>query len=898
VLRRILTIIKYELLMQIKTMRFKGMIALSMFFSFALYQMSVYHMELKPSHTFLNFEVMPFYLIAIIFAGLYSMGRIRKTGMHSILMVKPFNTFHLALGQMLGGLISLLIPLFIIFFTTGLIMKWQFEIEYPFKLLFYVILHMMIPAICCILSVTIWIRTCFKNNIVSIIIIGFIVVGAAVLGSNLHIYNPDPGMKIHIFTPFVSHVSPKYWEIIHHLESQNSPISFLKKSDWFNFSLSMIFCFIFLTLSTYHLRRTEPQRKVLGSYGRRWYHAPTFLKIACDLKIDPHVKFRTHLLLVIMIIFLISKTVWGVFWPYYKTRMEYKKNISNVSTKKMEELYNAGYVHKDSILPIITIRDSIIRTDKKLTQEITFECTPHKNVGPTSRTLAVIAPFSMWDMTIKKISIENNNIPFITYNGYTYIEGKDIIIYCNGQKYIMKIKSKNKPGIMSSREEASFSIVRLKGYYFIHGKRKLRLDRDYGRFDWRNKFLWPSRYEITKNAKETLISTPVEPEIVEMPKTKNKFRKYIFNIPKEKNGPLSQIIFTNGWMKKVEYKNEKCRIDFIVPSDKVKIFREILELADPVISEFCSIYHIETEEPLRIDSNRGMINFYLSEIKRTCKIYRRKGGIYHWRRGQYFKQFDELEAELLKEIFRKYFCQGGTINDFNNLWDIQRFIEPNLNRGMNNHLSLSNDFKSGEFQNVTISMDTKRINKIKKLPRKDVSDIPLFQMLYLIMGKEKFISMLNILRPELYKDFVSPEMVEKAAKKAYGKPLKRFFDYWLRNGKDFPCFKINRAEAKIISSNDDETSYSVEVDITNIGTGRILVPVYLQSGKSGQTAKVWIGPGETVTWKTSSKKLPGKIIVDPEGWILKAPYWDKKNKIWYFWADKKIEIISNDGDGS
>ncbi|HUT23273.1 MAG TPA: hypothetical protein VM492_02900, partial [Sumerlaeia bacterium] len=80
-LRLPLTIVRYELLMQIKSIRFKGMCALALLFGFGLFQTGVYSQELRPSGSFLSMKVLPFYLLAIVFAGLFSMGRIRKTGM-------------------------------------------------------------------------------------------------------------------------------------------------------------------------------------------------------------------------------------------------------------------------------------------------------------------------------------------------------------------------------------------------------------------------------------------------------------------------------------------------------------------------------------------------------------------------------------------------------------------------------------------------------------------------------------------------------------------------------------------------------------------------------------------------------------------------------------------------
>ncbi|MCX7000713.1 MAG: hypothetical protein NT106_10550, partial [Candidatus Sumerlaeota bacterium] len=115
-MRKLLSIIYYEFLMQVKSMRFKGLCVLAFFFNFAIYEGGLNTQEINPTNTFLSFDMAIFYWLVAIMAGLFSMGRIRKTGMHPILMPRPIPTYFLALGQMVAAFLSLMILAFLYFF--------------------------------------------------------------------------------------------------------------------------------------------------------------------------------------------------------------------------------------------------------------------------------------------------------------------------------------------------------------------------------------------------------------------------------------------------------------------------------------------------------------------------------------------------------------------------------------------------------------------------------------------------------------------------------------------------------------------------------------------------------------------------------------------------------------
>ena len=137
-MRQLLTIIRYELLMHLKSARFKGILLIVLVADLALYRAGANNQEFNPRLFFLaqvGGRIFPagflfFYLMVAVFTGLFSIGRVRTSGMHPILMTMPFPTFKLMAGQLVAGLLSLVIPMALLFFPTGFVLRYQYQIEF------------------------------------------------------------------------------------------------------------------------------------------------------------------------------------------------------------------------------------------------------------------------------------------------------------------------------------------------------------------------------------------------------------------------------------------------------------------------------------------------------------------------------------------------------------------------------------------------------------------------------------------------------------------------------------------------------------------------------------------------------------------------------------------------
>ena len=108
----------------------------------------------------------------------------------------------------------------------------------------------------------------------------------------------------------------------------------------------------------------------------------------------------------------------------------------------------------------------------------------------------------------------------------------------------------------------------------------------------------------------------------------------------------------------------------------------------------------------------------------------------------------------------------------------------------------------------------------------------------------------------------------------------------------FPSYRINRADFEIITTDEEDmTQYLVTIEIENLGSGRMPVPIVLSTSKGPIEEKVWIGDQETVIWTVRSKHLPKKVSVDPRGWILMEGRFDEKTKTWGTYPSRTVEPI-------
>lgn len=905
-MRQLLTIIRYELLMHLKSTRFRGILIIVLVADLGLYQVGANTQEYDARQFFFGLQFLPFYLLVAVFTGLFSIGRIRTSGMQPILMTRPFPTFKLMAGQLIAGLLSLIIPMALLFFPTGLILRIQYQIEFSPTPVLYSLIFYMIPGLCTVMAVTIWVRTCFKNNLTAIIAL-FFIFSMVLLLANSELLNDRTSIVIdgsvqgvdvrHNFIPMVSFFALPYWRQLNNLFLLEQ-VSFIDPVDWIQFGLSIVYSIVFLILACYHLRRTEPQRKVLGSYGRRWYHAPTLVRTLWDLRIDPHLGIKSHLTLAIFVSVIAVKSGWPLIQPQWNIlAARWVGRIPGVAVANAaardSNRYNPDYIRPDQILRIRILGDEQELTPDEVVSRLKFRIMN----DPTDR-LAILSASGRTEYRIASIKADGRDVKFVFSRGYCFVEGDQLAPFADDGEHVMEIRAKRRG--KSSQITTRDGLIKLptRSFYFFLNKTRTRnvADETTFRLDPDVRDLWPTQFTMTLESEAKLLRSPTEPKIA----PERELTTYRFDIPAERNGIDSKIVYSRfGRHEIVKLPNLDLKIQFAVPRSQADTMRELLPLIQPVIEEFCSIHRVAPSEPLTLIARSNQyFGPHLSAIKKYLAMYRYRGGLEQLNQDSFMLALGNYETEVLADILRED-LGGVGLDRATSLWDLYLFSRANAANGLNSSVTLKRRFKPLEFQaaentHVNPSVAVKYQGKSRQflLQRRQ---IPIFQMLYFCMGHSDWMKTTRLVRDRLRETHLTIDLVESAAEEVTGESWRWFFDYWCRDGEGFPSYSVENATAEVMTSGfNQETRYRVSAEIRNLGTGRMPVPLQLKTSQGVVEERVWLGPGETYHWSVESNYLPREVTVDAENWILMMPHRGQGPSGWISRPKAKVEILSTE----
>lgn len=887
-MRDLLTITRYELLMQLKSIRLKGLCVAILVVDVALYMGGMKSQDLRWLFTGVFFsKALLFYLPAAVFAGLFSVGRIRKTGMHSLLMARPFSTFALILGQLLAAVLSCIIPLALFLFPSGLVLRWQYGLDFPVPPLLHAILFYFTPSLFCVLAITIWVRTCFKNNLVSIIILAAIFAALVLLAKSPICQSISPqGGAIHNFIPLVSVFSGAYWQVLS--EQMKSPgISFFHFEQWARFLLSIICSGIFLILACYHLRRTEPHRKVIGTYGRRWYHMPTFLQIFCDLKIDPHMNWRTHLLLLAFIAIVGAKVIMPLNLPFLGT-LQSTLAVMFVKEGNASPAEEGGAFGGFSAPDVNKLEDGrllvpvILRDIQRLSPEGYDSRMEFRLSGEARKKIVAFQTNNRFLYRPQSVFLDGNPVPFSGGN-QLLLDGNAFSRCSDGKTHTLYIRAKyfgpslrEVPGPLSLNLEG-YRVCQFIQRYFddSSGEMRTQLRAPLGR---------TVELDVT-------LQLPREFRLLHAPMgaKEERDRKSVtfrFHVPAETLTARSEIVLSMGDTYTTRpLPGSNLGMRFCVHKSEIAIAEDILQLAKPVIEEYYSLRKFLPEENVLLflgAARQSEQDMRFKNLRRSLQRYRHRGFRGTWEKDNLMQELRNLEGSILHDIFTRQMNRMGVPDPSFSPWDLYGFLLNGHANGLSKSITGTRNFQAPMLWPVQ-QLSTKDFQKIFTLPRPALFDenllvprIPLFQMLYFQMGHDEWFKMVDLLKPRLLKEDLTVDLLESLANQVSPEPMNWFFDYWCRTGQGFPSYRVNKAVGRLLKdAPEGAPQYEVEAEIQNLGTGRMQVPLLLWTAKENVSDKIWIGPGETVQWKTVSRYLPKSVEANAFRWVCAAPYPDE-----------------------
>ncbi len=863
-MRAFRAVFRYELLMQVKSLRFKAVCGLAVFLQWVAYMEGIRRLELNPFRTFLDPEGLPLALVPIVFAGVFPVARLERRSVRTLLMVKPFHTFTLFLGQHLAALASLVPPLLLLMFPTGLYLRWRYGIEYPLPPLFYVLLFYALPASATVIAVTLWIRTCFKHNLIAMVVMGFIFFATAVLANSpwLNYRDPSSGERMHNFIPMVSYFSEQFWRRVADMPPES--IRFSAAADWTNLALSMVYCVVFLLLACYHLRRTEPQRKVLGTYGTQWHHTPTFLKLFCDLRMDPHVTWRTHVALVLFCAAIGSKTVWPLLRPQWNNWMvEAKAYLAPTpdAPKSKVDPYDINLWSNDRVLPVKVTAEDYVFEYPKYRARITCEI-----VEDTSGRIALLAPATPTHLQVQQMSCDGKALEFVD-RGYVFIEGSQLRPFQDGKPHVLEYSGFLPPG-----QSGRYSDVGIFSGVFsqVNMGRGLSVYED-GRGNTHKSAWWdrpdprPIRMELVPPPGFHFAAGPVPPAT----RAEGDSVRYVFSASEDNPGAAfhSFWFYDSSRVRLVDLPGDLLHVRFLVDPALEATLREMLALSVPMLEEYCLPRGMATREPILV--YRFLVSpDILRQLRKRHALYQDRGWIRSDQKRDFVQDVNNWQQTLLRDVNQRAGISG--------LWDLGNFevYSDNLLRGLNHRIVSEGNRFSREYTPSRGYRDPIFMRQLVARPRVSFlgrGQIPVFQMLYLVLGHEPWMAMMHDLRSS--GAVMDATRVQSAAESVAGEPMNWFFDYWVKDGTGLPAYSIERAVARAVRSETGETDeYISEITVRNYGTGRMPVPVVLETYSEGLTGSLWIGPGEIATWTVRSHALPRAAHVDMQQWILSTDW--------------------------
>lgn len=154
----------------------------------------------------------------------------------------------------------------------------------------------------------------------------------------------------------------------------------------------------------------------------------------------------------------------------------------------------------------------------------------------------------------------------------------------------------------------------------------------------------------------------------------------------------------------------------------------------------------------------------------------------------------------------------------------------------------------------------------------------LFRMLHHLLGDENWWKMMQTIFRDYRFDELTAEEFIGIAETFYGDSLDWFEEQWLK-GTVLPEYQILQAEAEIVENERDmDVVYNLAIRVKNHGTGRMAVPVFIETEMDYIFRDLWLDSGEEGVLRMTVPNRPIFTVIDPERWVVQEPYYDPNRK--------------------
>ncbi len=171
----------------------------------------------------------------------------------------------------------------------------------------------------------------------------------------------------------------------------------------------------------------------------------------------------------------------------------------------------------------------------------------------------------------------------------------------------------------------------------------------------------------------------------------------------------------------------------------------------------------------------------------------------------------------------------------------------------------------------------------------------LWRTVHHVLGDENWWMFVRSLLRRHHLQEVTAEDVQRVAEDVAGRSLDDFFREWVW-GDALPRYELRYAEAKLKrKKNDFLAAYDCRVRIRNLGTGKIDVPIYIETEVDNIQRLVELGGGEERLFEIEVPNRPVFAAVDPSSWLLQEAH-QEPGKRTRGHHEARFRILEKDGE--
>lgn len=876
-IRKIVQIAFYEARMSCRGWRFWLLLALTV--GISLFARRDYLSRVKDGlflHSAFSFQHPSFWLmLSILGLGASALaldicGRLRSTRMDKILFPLPIRPMELMIGRLLGVMI-IMIPLsFAGIFSLAL---WQYlyghgaVVWQPFLAAF---LLLVLPLLAPIAALAITMRTFFKHDFAALIIGGLL--GAVLAGLGLRY-----GVWIDVHA------------IIQHLVSASPTLGVRIPFEryWLQLSLHGLLSLAFLSLAPLYLRRQEPQRWVIRRDANKWVGFSSLLRVITNLKVDRHLGWGYRLTLVLI---LVSSSA-GVLWAAYRcqdyirlyeqkseaaVRVKFPTHRVDVLRYQIELIPNSAYDRLDMDARLTFTADEASRylaveLDRRFLIDEAFlndvPCSYSRQDGRIRFNFAE----ELESRREHSLRVRYHGAPTEFHPSYTALQS---VWYPSPWR---KIQTDADRWVQFDEDlfDAEINLVLRDGVQGAFAGELVDVREKEGKRieQWRTLYPVPSlqlfwgKYACVQNDDFD-------------------YRIRFFHLPSHE---YQARVYMEEVKEQQEYVHEK-----------------LGELPFPQLTLIESPYSWTPEYIPR----QGVRQPWIASLARSSSIDPMPGVLlvsenhlrYMHEQMWLMERFDhnpftipfyQLLPHVLREVHDEFY--NSLISAY-----FDHSIHPvgEMAFWMNNYLSsyaskllernswrrrreLDYDVGASARRPIVVARSESLLSMHKSGEYPELEQVrgeALFRMLHHLMGDKTWWAFLRELFQRYRFQEIPLEDLLPLVQQYYGGDLMWYVQDWIA-GTALPEYEITLAEARIVE--DDSRSgvkYETMIRVKNHGTGKMAVPIYMETEMDYITRDLWLDSGEEKTLIVTVPHRPIFAMVDPEKWILQLPFLDEQKK--------------------